>query len=681
MQAGAAMALKRAHKVYIGVAFLLGVAFTLLFSLNVTKANKMGVTADQETMAILKTRAKGQHEERERSRMGMCFCEYFEYTMIPTENYKEIMDATKEECCKYCIEDKKCFSWTLTADGVCGLKETTREEVDHHIKHTGEASWSGIKCLPHPVLTGGAEPAPSDSIAAAEVGEVGGQQQVATLEEITSKPKAKAKGNNFLTAPNIEKAAGPKEPASQEEHMAHLETLTTAEERQSAVRGAIHHAWTGYSSVCFGQDDLRPISKSCDNWLGAQGNTLIDSMSTLYLSGLHDEFTRAQGWVQDSMDFDKVRGSVSHFETVIRVLGGLLSAHDLSGEQIFVEKATDLADRMKSVFSTASGLPKHSVTPSTGGSSGDGNSLADIGTLTMEYFKLSELTGDMGHRKRAHKVTEVIAKTNGNSGMYGNHWSANSGSGYGTISFDGEGDSFYEYLLKVWLLTGRKHDMYKDMYVRSIEGMMQKLVRKTGDYTYLSQIPDSNVMGHLACFVPGMLAMGAKSGIVNAEKSEEHLQLAKDLVHSCYSAYEKMETGIGPDSARFSGGDIRPNDARYLNRPETSESVFYLWKATKDPMYREWGWKIFKALERHCRVETGYAGLNNVNSANGGGKIDKMESFFVAETLKYLYLIQSDDDVLPMSGIDDAQGKTEGNFFVFNTEAHPLKSWDDQQPL
>ena len=98
-----------------------------------------------------------------------------------------------------------------------------------------------------------------------------------------------------------------------------------------------------------------------------------------------------------------------------------------------------------------------------------------------------------------------------------------------------------------------------------------------------------------------------------------------------------------------------------LQRPETVESIYYLYKVTKDPMYREWGWEIFKSFEKHTRLKEGYASINNVQRPDNPGFRDKMESFYLAETLKYLYLLFSDDDeLLPLEK------------FVFNTEAHPL---------
>lgn len=98
-----------------------------------------------------------------------------------------------------------------------------------------------------------------------------------------------------------------------------------------------------------------------------------------------------------------------------------------------------------------------------------------------------------------------------------------------------------------------------------------------------------------------------------------------------------------------------------LQRPETVESLFYLYRATKDNMYRDWGWEIFQAFEKYTRVPGGYASIDNVRNPQHVGYRDKMETFYLAETLKYLYLLFSDDpELLPLDK------------YVINTEAHPL---------
>lgn len=168
---------------------------------------------------------------------------------------------------------------------------------------------------------------------------------------------------------------------------------------------------------------------------------------------------------------------------------------------------------------------------------------------------------------------------------------------------------------------------------------------------------------------------------------------------TCFELYNSTATGLSPEIAYFNmaeeGGNydilIQPRDAHNILRPETVESLFYLHKATMHErqqaqqqggqeeaatsVYQEWAWQIFEAFEQHSRVPTGgYSGLQNVQDV-GSARINKMESFWLGETLKYFYLLFSEQDLVPLDR------------YVFNTEAHPipifLPPWleeeDDQQ--
>ena len=110
----------------------------------------------------------------------------------------------------------------------------------------------------------------------------------------------------------------------------------------------------------------------------------------------------------------------------------------------------------------------------------------------------------------------------------------------------------------------------------------------------------------------------------------------------------------------------QPLDAHNLLRPETVESLFLLHRITGDKKYQEYGWKIFQAFEKYTKIEDGgYSSIRNVKDTNNPGFRDKMESFFLGETLKYLFLLFSDDEIIPL------------NKYVFNTEAHPLPIWQN----
>ena len=116
---------------------------------------------------------------------------------------------------------------------------------------------------------------------------------------------------------------------------------------------AFKHAWTNYRSYAWGHDHLRPISKSAQNWFGL-GLTLIDSLDTMFIMNLKEEFKEARDWVENRLSFD-IDKDVNLFETTIRVLGGLLSTYHLSSDNVFLEKAKDLGTRLMGSFTSPSG--------------------------------------------------------------------------------------------------------------------------------------------------------------------------------------------------------------------------------------------------------------------------------------------------------------------------------------
>lgn len=147
------------------------------------------------------------------------------------------------------------------------------------------------------------------------------------------------------------------------------------------------------------------------------------------------------------------------------------------------------------------------------------------------------------------------------------------------------------------------------------------------------------------------------------EERQAYKDLAIGITNTCHESYIKTATKIGPETFHFNPGNeakaTSDNEKYYILRPEVVEAYFYLWRMTKDNKYREWAWEAAQAIEKHCRTDNGYSGIRNVYDENPS-KDDVQQSFFFAETLKYLYLIFSDDDTIPFDK------------YVFNTEAHPF---------
>ncbi|GMI97539.1 ALPHA-MANNOSIDASE IB, alpha-mannosidase 1 [Hibiscus trionum] len=439
-------------------------------------------------------------------------------------------------------------------------------------------------------------------------------------------------------------------------------------ERRQKVKDAMLHAWSSYEKYAWGKDELQPQTKNGVDSFGGLGATVIDSLDTLFIMGLQEQFQRAREWVANSLDFNKDYDA-SVFETTIRVLGGLLSAFDLSGDDIFLQKAKDIADRLLPAWNTASGIPYNRINLAHGHAhnpkwAGGNSTLAESGSEQLEFIVLSQRIKDPKYQQKVETVIKEIHKIFPSDGLLPIYINPHNGTTSPSIvTFGAMGDSFYEYLLKAWIQGNKteavKH--YRDMWEMSMRGL-QGLIRKStpSSFAYICEKRGnylSDKMDELACFAPGMLALGSYG--YGPGEAEKFLALAEELAWTCYNFYQSTPTKLAGESYHFpTGKDMTVSTKWNILRPETIESLFYLWRLTGNKTYQEWGWNIFQAFERNSRIETGYVGLKDVNT---GLKDNMMQSFFLAETLKYLYLLFSPPSVIPLDE------------WVFNTEAHPLK--------
>ncbi|KAF7253102.1 hypothetical protein EG68_07860, partial [Paragonimus skrjabini miyazakii] len=360
---------------------------------------------------------------------------------------------------------------------------------------------------------------------------------------------------------------------------------------------------------------------------------------------------------------------VSVFEFTIRHLGGLLTAYTFTLDKVFLDKAVELAQRLLPAFNTQTGIPMSLINLKTGAcrmfvwSRKKCAILAEAGTLHMEFKYLSELTGDPVYAEKVDKIRKVIYSMDRPKGMFYNYLDQTKAEWCANVSgLSGLADSFYEYLLKEWIRTGYRDQEARELYDLGIQALYDNGVFKQSDggHLYLGNYADgkvSEVMDHLACFAGGMLALGARNN------KDVWFQRAIEITRTCNTSYESTVTNLGPDSFSFSPGvealPVKVQHKAYMQRPETVESYFYLWRLTKEEKYRVSALKIVQALEKYARTPGGYSGLKNVLSLDPQHD-DVQQSYFLAETLKYLYLIFSEDSLLPLDR------------FVFNSEGHPF---------
>ncbi|KAI9826517.1 MAG: mannosyl-oligosaccharide alpha-1,2-mannosidase [Phylliscum demangeonii] len=524
-------------------------------------------------------------------------------------------------------------------------------------------------------------------------------------------------------------------------------STTDWDERRERVKKAFVSSWDAYDRHAWGYDEFHPIAKS-----GRQmspkglGWIIVDSLDTLILMNLTSRLSHAREWLSTSLDYEQDR-QVNTFETTIRMLGGLLSAHYLSttypdlaplsddnvgapGEDLYLEKATDLAYRLLGAFSSNSGIPYANVNLKTqkGDPSdldGGASSTAEAGSLQLEMKYIAHLTGERNYWDKAEKAIQVIDDNGAQDGLVPIFIYATTGGFRGdNIRLGSRGDSYYEYLIKQYLQTSQQEPIYLEMWKDALRGMRKHLLTysKAANLTVLAELPDgigralSPKMDHLVCFLPGTIALGATGGLTVAgakaaaggkwsAEQEADMQLARELTQTCWGMYRATATGLAGEITHFqlhdpplrpsddvrkpattgdifrqdssgnsnshsdsssSGGSgwssdfiVKPLDAHNLQRPETVESLFYMWRITRDERYRHWGWEMFESFERHTSVgpDGGFTSINDVNAVPTSPR-DNMESFWLAETLKYFYLLFSPPDLLPLDQI------------VINTEAH-----------
>jgi hypothetical protein len=458
-----------------------------------------------------------------------------------------------------------------------------------------------------------------------------------------------------------------------------------ARSRRVHVQKAMQHTWSNYAKYCFGQDEMLPKTHTGSNNWGGMGTTLVDSLDTLWLMNLKDEFWQARDWVRDNLNHNK-NTQVSVFETTIRSLGGLLSAYDWSGDDVFLVQAADLGKRLFQAFDTASGIPYGQVnlhSSDNGGGGGSnigwtgGNAItAEAGTLQIEFRMLARLTGVLDYKTKSEHVHDILKKMHPPNALYP-YFIRNRGPtpefANNKLTFGAMGDSLYEYMLKIWIQGGQVETKYRDMYDESIQGMYDQLLQLSTP-SGLVFIADRNngkldtKMDHLVCFMGGLLALGAYTDPrgLDSPRAQRDLKTGKALTYTCYQMYARMKTGIAAEYVQFYPGrdfDVGRGAPHYLLRPETVESFFVLYQLTKDPIYREWGWEVFQAIEKYCKTEFGYGSLKNVQDTSAEPQ-NKMESFFLAETLKYLYLLFDPDTEVDIL-----------HTHVFNTEAHPVRTF------
>ena len=456
----------------------------------------------------------------------------------------------------------------------------------------------------------------------------------------------------------------------------------------SQVRSEFLHAWNGYKKYAWGHDDLKPLTKTYHDWYAEPLlMTPVDALDTMILMGFKDEARSTREYIVRNLSFDKDI-EVQNFEITIRLLGGLLSSYQLTGDQRLLVLAEDLGSRLLPVFNSPTGLPYRYVNLKTGKVRGNVTNPAEAGTLLIEFGTLSKLTHKPFFYYQAKRALVEIYNRRSPLGLVGTWINVETGKWTETDShISGAIDSYYEYLLKCAVLFNDRdcRRMWEDSstaintYLRDETKGRMKPELWYGHADMNTGKRTATTYGALDAFFPAVLAL---SGDLNR---------ASLLQESSYKMW--MKHGIEPEEINYQTMEIV--SPGYPLRPEIVESTYYLYhyavlgarKSRPQPSrsfrrgtrpsqvaqvppldessirmdaahYQQMGEMMFRDFVKYCRTAEGYAALKSVVTKE---QADSMQSFLFAETFKYFYLLFAAPRTLDFDKV------------IFNTEAHPVR--------
>jgi ER degradation enhancer, mannosidase alpha-like 2 len=413
------------------------------------------------------------------------------------------------------------------------------------------------------------------------------------------------------------------------------------------VKSEFLHAWNAYKTYAWGHDELHPISKTPFDWYSSPLYiTALDAMDTMILMGLQSEADSTREFIVRNLSFDKDI-YVKVFEINIRIMGSLLSNYQLTGDERLLTLAKDLAKRLSPAFISPTGLPYVEVNLKTGKVRGTKTNPAEIGTLLVEFGTLSMLTGDPSYYNYAKHALLQLYEARSEINLVGDKIDCETGEWLSKDSHLSAGiDSYYEYLVKSALLFNDEDCkiIWHDAFIAINTYLADSAASETwyGHADMDNGVRTKTLFGALDAFYPALLALAGDT------------QEAIALQNSCFKMWKQY--GIEPDQYDYKAG--KAASVKYYLNPEIIESAYYLYKKTNNPRYLEMGKVFFDSLKTYCRVEGGYAQLKSVVTKE---KSDRMESYFFAETLKYLYLLFAPPETLDFDKV------------IFNTEAHPIR--------
>lgn len=461
----------------------------------------------------------------------------------------------------------------------------------------------------------------------------------------------------------------------------------TQRARRDAVRHAAERSWRTYREHAWGRDEIAPLTLRGQDSFAGWGATAVDSLDTLWIMDMKDEFQHVVRHVA-TIDWDKPTSKLcSLFETTIRFLGGLLAAYDLSRDRVLLDKAVELGEMLYAGFDTPNHMPANSFNfrAAKEGTlvAGTNEASAAAASLSLEFTRLSQLTGDPKYYHAIDGVTRALEKTQDSTKLPG-MWPVfvdlkndllTPGHGF---SLGASADSAYEYLSKMHALLGGLDPVYEKLHTKAMATATQHLLFRPMLPDSPAPAPDILFSGsvfasgtgeadlnpevqHLACFAGGMFALGGR-----LFGDDGDVQTGERLARGCAWAYGAFPTGIMPEVSEVvacqpAGGEAaggggggsnlaacawdekrweqhgkhpKPftsvRDSSYILRPEAIESVFVLYRITGKADLLDVAWQMFESVRKATETELAHSAIKDVQAAGETVKTDAMEVSYVA---------------------------------------------------
>lgn len=519
-----------------------------------------------------------------------------------------------------------------------------------------------------PATSSPSAPAPAANPKAPSQGERSPKDAQAPIDDASSSSSSKfdwSKAPQFFPPKSI-KAMPTGQPLKMPQVQASpdaFEQSAETEQRREAVRDTFKKSYKAYKEYAWMHDEVTPVSGGFKNPFGGWAATLVDTLDTLYIMDLKDEF-RVAAKAVNNIDWSVTdAGAANMFETTIRHLGGLLSAYDLSGDNTLLTKAIELAEMLYHGFDTPNRMPGFwmNFKEAKNGEllAGTNDPSASPASLCVEFTRLAQITGNDKYYDATDRVTRFLEKTQQKTLLPG-MWPIaldfrNLAVKDNRFTLGALADSLYEYLPKMHALMGGVDDVYEKMYRTAMDTVVKHLLFRpmlpdgkdilfTGDYHATSRNKFTPESQHLTCFVGGMFGLGGKLfGI------DEHVSIGERLARGCGWAYSVFPTGVMPeifrlvpckdmndcpwDEERYGslGSTTLPKgfsdarDPQYQLRPEAIESIFIMYRITGKKELQDIAWQMFQSILKSTETKLAYSAISDVTVTGETKKVDSME--------------------------------------------------------